>query len=800
MGSTFYFQSGPPFNSSGDAISSFTLSSLQSYLAAPQAPSDKLGWGAGLSTSAQGNYFPAGTTPAVSATFDPWWTSQASHLQLAYSVESSATLAAETVPAPRTVPLPTTAAGLASMPLTLPSADTGPGPYEVQASLLDTSTSPPTTVGTTCMPYTVGAPGDRLNLASLPAGAGSGGPADPRGVALDAQLGLSGQRSLTLIDWSSVLPKCTAGAPTAATCGPGAMTFATSSTDPYKAAYLAAADHVAYWMQVSGGDAVSTALVKSGLWQSDVAALVAHYATVPSGCGQCAPVTKWEPWNEANNTGWSNGATYVTSVLKPFYTAVKSVEPGSSSTVIGGSSLEPVPWWWQQVIAAGGLASMDVAAIHPYTGSDDAYEEDGMQTQVRQLQAILAGKPLWFTEVGWWSDGDYNFLAQADDVARSLIWQKVLGVPVENYFFDEGNFGNNGISFSLIQASSSDDYVKPSALATMATSGELAGRPYQSMPSVGIPQTYQADFGPVAGGTTSLAAVWTDGLPVTATVTLADPAGGHHPVTVASEYGAATTVQATSGSTYSLPLSAQVTYLTYPTGDTLTVGPTEPYGTDVASAAAGATATASSGNAVGCHRRTARRLRTRMDLGGRGHLAVADRQPGVHVHHRPDRGRHPVGRLDRHRGAQLHAVGRRTRSRMDDGGHGDGPVPGPRPAVHLPAGDGDRCSHRRLRGRCRRVLRRRPPALLDAEPGDTGLPARTRGLWRDRRPDRGQRDEPHPPARHRLVGRDGQRDDHDQQRADDHDHGSHHHDQRSDHHHDDAGHDHHHDTAGPRTW
>ena len=37
-------------------------------------------------------------------------------------------------------------------------------------------------------------------------------------------------------------------------------------------------------------------------------------------------------------------------------------------------------------------------------------------------------------------------------MARSLIWQKVLGVPVENYFFDEGSLGNDGISFSLIQA------------------------------------------------------------------------------------------------------------------------------------------------------------------------------------------------------------------------------------------------------------------------------------------------------------------------------------------------------------
>ncbi len=176
--------------------------------------------------------------------------------------------------------------------------------------------------------------------------------------------------------------------------------------------------------------------------------------------------------------------------------------PGAASTVIGGSTLEPVPWWWQQVVAAGGLADMDVAATHPYTGSNDAYEEDGMASQVRQLQAVLGSKPLWFTEVGWWSDGDYNFLGQADDVTRSLIWQRALGVPVQNYFFDEGSWGDNGTSFSLIQTSSGVDYVKPAALATMTTSGLLAGRPYRSMPEVGIPQAYRADFGTTPGGTT----------------------------------------------------------------------------------------------------------------------------------------------------------------------------------------------------------------------------------------------------------------------------------------------------------
>jgi len=597
VGSTFYFQSGAPFDNGADAISSFTLGTLNQFLGATQAPSNKLGWGAGLATTATGNYFAPGAKPSVYADFDPWWTSAAGHLELSYSVENAASLTAETVPAPKVVALPTTAAALADVALTLPSGDTAPGPYEVQATLLDTSTSPPTTVGTTCMPYTVGATGDGLNFATLPAGVGSGGPADPRGVALTSQLGLTGLRSLTTISWSSVLPNCNASAPTAATCGASAMTFASSSTDPYKAAYLANQDHVAYWIQMSAGDAVSTALVNAGYWKADVAAVVAHYATVPSGCGSCAPVTTWEPWNEPNNNGWGNGGTYATSVLEPFYQAVKSVEPGSGSTVLGGSSLEPVTWWWQQLINAGGLAWMDVAAIHPYTGSDDSYQEDGMATQVRQLQALLGSKPLWFSEVGWWGDGDYDFLSQADNMASSLVWQRVLGVPVENYFFDEGAWGNDGISFSLIQTSNSVDYVKPAALASMTVSKLLAGRSYTSMPSTGIPHTYQADFGTTSGGSTKVAAVWTDGLPVTGAVTVTSPSGSTDPVTVTTEYGGATAAQAASGTSYSLPLSTQLTYLTYPAGDTLTIGPTESYGTDVASSAAGASATASSGTA-----------------------------------------------------------------------------------------------------------------------------------------------------------------------------------------------------------
>ena len=415
-------------------------------------------------------------------------------------------------------------------------------------------------------------------------------------MALNAQLGLSGLRSRSDLDWSSLLPDCNPSAPATATCGPGALRLGSLGDDPYRAAYLADQDHVAYWIQASGGDPVPMALVTAGLWGPDIAAVVARYATVPAGCGACAPVTRWEAWNEPNNTGWDDGATYTDKVLAPFYAAVKSVLPGADSTVIGGSTLGTALWWWQQLVAAGGLSDLDVAAMHPYPGSDDAYEEDGIPTQVRQVQALLGSTPLWFTEVGWWSDGDYDFLAQADDVSRALLWQKVLGVPVENYFFDEGTFGNDGVSFSLVQSTGSVDYVKPAALATMTTSGQLAGRPYVSMPATGIPQGYRADFGAAPGGTTDLTAVWTDGLPVTASVRVTDPTGAAVPVTMTSEYGDRTAVVAAPGTSYRLPLSGQVTFLTYPVGDTVSVGPTETYGPDLASSAAGATATASSGD------------------------------------------------------------------------------------------------------------------------------------------------------------------------------------------------------------
>ena len=360
-------------------------------------------------------------------------------------------------------------------------------------------------------------------------------------MALNAQLGLDGLRA-TPFDWSNFLPNCTPRHPTAATCGPVGHDLHRCLHRPLPGGRRGQ-DHVAYWMQVSGGeDAVSNALVDDGWWEGDVhgpGQLLLHGAR--RAVGRCAPVTMWEPWNEPNNTGWTTAATYVTQVLEPFYKAVKSVRP---ARLDGHRRI--LPQRVGRMVAAadrrrGSRTTWTSPPSTPTPATTTRSRRTGSPPRSSSSEHAR-GKPLWFTEVGWWSDGDYDYLTQANAVARAMIWQKVLGIPVENYFFDEGNWGNDGVWFSLIQASDSDDYVKPAALATMATSCEIAGRPYLSMPPPASPRPTRRPSAPTSGWQRPTGAVWSDGLDTTGSVTVTAPGGGSIPVTVTSEYGQTTTV------------------------------------------------------------------------------------------------------------------------------------------------------------------------------------------------------------------------------------------------------------------
>jgi hypothetical protein len=593
VGGDAYFESGTPF-SSATTVSSVSLDTLDAYLAPPQPPLDALGWGAGVSTPAAGNYFPAGARPTVTASFAPWWSEMAGHLQLRYAVWDASDLA-RLQPPMQTVAVPATATALQRLELPLTATDAIPGPYEVEAFLYDTSSTPAHLIGSTCLPYSVGAPGDHLDLATLPAGGTNGAPSDVRNAALNAELGLDGLRG-ALIDWSDFLPACNASDPTAAQCGPGAFTTRHAPVSYFQAAALARRDHVTYWVQVTGGDAISTILVAKRWWQGDVEALVSYYSHPPAGCVACAPVTAWEPWNEPSTTGWSTGASYVTSVLKPFFKGVKTADP--AVTVVGGSTLEAPLSWWRSLVAAHGLSYLDVTAVHPYPGNNDSWEEDGILSQVETLQHLLGHVPMWFTEVGWWSDGDYNVVNQADSVARAVLWQRILGVPVWNYYFSEGN-GGTGVSFGLIQTSEGDDYVKAGALASMVVAHQTADRPYLGTVSTGILATHAVAFGPSrSAGPTDLLALWSDGLATTAELRVSAPSNGPVPVTLVDEYGASTPATLQAGKAYALAINGQVAYVIYPEDDRLSLEPTEPYGANLALASTGAQASASSGDAA----------------------------------------------------------------------------------------------------------------------------------------------------------------------------------------------------------
>jgi hypothetical protein len=67
VGSTFFYQGGPPFNNGSDNISTFSMTTLTDFLDTAHVPDDTLGWGAGLSTPVAGNYFAPGSTPTDTA-------------------------------------------------------------------------------------------------------------------------------------------------------------------------------------------------------------------------------------------------------------------------------------------------------------------------------------------------------------------------------------------------------------------------------------------------------------------------------------------------------------------------------------------------------------------------------------------------------------------------------------------------------------------------------------------------------------------------------------------------------------
>ena len=579
VGDDYYFLSA----STGGSLRliSVTAKDMQWGLQAPMrynaghAPSvAALGYGAGLRVSAPFGYYPAGATPSVDLVFDKWWSTIRDKYDVTYTVTPDPRTPQPKTAEPAPVEIPEKGG---SVPLTLPAPD--PGIYEVSVSLLDKASNEP--VSGTCLRYTIGPPGATLDFQNLADGQDWGGPAPLRGVQLAAELGIGSYRYQ--LDFGQVVTDPSAQPSDAGLSFDGLPKL--NDDDPIwsevaQAVKLADQLGVKFMVQIGqGGDAEKKA-VSSGTWGGWIGLIVAAFEQNAPG------VLYWQPWNEPNNTGFDDGGTYVSDILKPFAAAAKQASP--TAQIVDGNTLGVAIDWWKQYVAAGGPAIADIFAIHPYTGYNRSWEEEGFNlpdgpiTELKQLLAQGGGgdKPIWDTESGWWSDGPANFWQQGDDVARKLMWYRAQGIGEWTYFFSEGGFEYDGPSWSLIQFQS---YLKTGAVAYMTTSAMLKDRAKPTMVDTKVPFTYAMNFASTTGGDQLLAA-WSSEFTVAAELGV----DSSQPVTVTATniYGAKQEIVVQEGKPAKVTLSGSPVFYTAPAGVHLTMDATESYGDDVLKGAA----------------------------------------------------------------------------------------------------------------------------------------------------------------------------------------------------------------------
>ncbi|MGN6125036.1 MAG: hypothetical protein ACTHON_00575 [Humibacter sp.] len=538
----------------------------------------QLGLGIGAITHSPFNQFDAGQTPSVYLrTESGWGEAQGAArepLEVRYSVMGDPTLPDPVTTEQRSVAIPW---GGGETALRLPP--TRPGPYEVSLAVVDTSSG--AVLSGSCLHYSVGAPGAKLGLGDLAAGADWGGPGPLRGVQLADILGIGSDR--VQLDFGSIVPdpKSTPNASSLRWDSlPGASLSDDPDNDPFQnlreAGAYAASHGVRLIVQVANGGDAEKSAIAADTWAGWVKLIVTEFAR------QAPSITSWEAYNEPNNVMDSADA-YWKNVEIPFADAAHAAR--STSYVIAGNTLGFETDWWKRAAADGVCSHVDAIGVHPYTGWNRSWEEEGFENKdsgfdelTKALGPSCAKLPLWDTESGWTSDSATAYWDQGSNVARKLLWYQQDGIAGWTYFFSEGGWGENDSSWSLIQSQS---YVKPGALAYATVSRLLKGRGAPESVSTGIPFTHVMR---VPGDDTMLVA-WTDEARMTAKLTT-DASS----VRATDEYGATTDIRLSNGSA-SVTLTATPQFFRATKGSTIKLDATEAFGADLLK---GQTVTASS--------------------------------------------------------------------------------------------------------------------------------------------------------------------------------------------------------------
>jgi hypothetical protein len=573
-----YFANGGRFNTVSK-ISSIALTDLDQLINFPKGPREEgkptspvLGFGAGLSSTATANYYKPGETPSVRVDFAPWW-SRVSGVTGQYTVRERREILAGQPATVQTFNLPS--GGVTSVNLALPVAK--PGHYQVDARLIKNGAA----ISADCLFYSVGAPGNNLDFAALPAGADFGGGQPSRSLVLSKQLGLKLVRgTVSAHDWTRLLP---GGASSTAP-----MVFPADIEDKLRsAADQARATGVTFHVQL-GEDGIQRELVNNGQWEARVRELVNHFK---------ADIKYWEAWNEPNITGFSNPVDYVNQVLIPFNRAVKAAD--STAKVVGGSPVGLDIGYFDGIGKAGGFGHMDIIGIHPYTGHGRSYEEEGL---IRGFEAFnnmkaahgVASKEVWDTESAWWSDGQGSMYATADRVARKLALNNQFKVSKWSYFIPESGFGEWDLSWSMIYfANKANHFVKPAALSAMVYNTQAGSRLFLKMLPTGVPHTYAVLYGPAPGGNNNLVMLWSDDMKTDVKVSMPDVTATSTKLT--DLMGLESSLTINSGA-ISMSIDGSPQYLVIPSMSEPTITAGETFGANLALKSGGATAAASSQN------------------------------------------------------------------------------------------------------------------------------------------------------------------------------------------------------------
>ena len=158
-------------------------------------------------------------------------------------------------------------------------------------------------------------------------------------------------------------------------------------------------------------------------------------------------VKYFEIWNEPNITAFNpenRTAADYTKLLKAAYEGIKSVNP--NAVVIGGVCATPdnVHEYYESLNSVGAYNYMDAISIHLYScfGTNPIGEGNReFEWVVNMLEKY--NKPIWVSEVGYYSSPKFSEEEQAAYEARTAVLYKANGKIDKVFFYDLQDDGND---------------------------------------------------------------------------------------------------------------------------------------------------------------------------------------------------------------------------------------------------------------------------------------------------------------------------------------------------------------------